>query len=50
MVILDICGFKEFHGLHDDLKIIQKKLTPGRYPVPKKVKLKKRDLCDRKKI
>jgi len=27
------------HGLHDDLKIIWKKLTLCRYPVQKKVKL-----------
>jgi len=26
---------KKFDGLHDDLKIIRKKLTPGRYPVQK---------------
>jgi len=30
-----ILGFKEFYVLHDDLKIIPKKLTPGRYPVQK---------------
>jgi len=34
--------FTEFHGLHDDLKIIWKKLTAGRYPVQKRAKLKKR--------
>jgi len=26
---------KEFHGLHDDLKLYQKGLTLGRYPVQK---------------
>ena len=35
--------FKEFHGLHDDLKTIWKKLTPGRYPVQKTYNLKKRN-------
>ena len=29
------------HGLHDDLKIIWKNLTPGRYRVPKFVPTKK---------
>jgi len=33
---------KEFHGLHDDLKIITK--TRGRYPVQKFWQPKKRDL------
>ena len=28
-------GIKEFHGLHDDLKIIWRKLTPGHYRVLK---------------
>jgi len=29
----DFFEVKEFHGLHEDLKIIRKKLTPGRYSV-----------------
>ena len=28
-------GVKEFHGLHDDLKLYEKKLTHGRYSVQK---------------
>jgi len=36
-------GIKEFHGLHDDIKIMSKKLTPVRYRLPNFVQTKKRD-------
>ena len=32
--------FTELHGLHGEIKIIWKKLTPHRYHVQKKIKLK----------
>ena len=32
----------EFHGLHDDLKIYKKRLSPGPYPVHKICQCKKR--------
>ena len=37
-----IFGIKEFHEIYDDLKIILKKLTPGRYRVPKLGQMKKK--------
>jgi len=36
--------FKEFHGLHDDLKINPEKITSDRYPIQKNRQPKKRRL------
>ena len=40
-----LLGVKEFFGLHDDLNIIWKKLTPDRYPVPNKCQPKQWRHC-----